>query len=103
GAAQHEVGPASATDRGDARELPIQADRPKKGRARELIVVEVVDFQPAGIDIAQEQIGFAGDAAEIPDAGELPLHADIANEGGTGELVVGDVVDLEAARCAAAQ
>jgi len=42
---------------------------------------DVVDFKSAGIGVAQQQIGFAGDAAEIDDAGELPLKSDGADEG----------------------
>src|SRR5262249_46791617 len=83
--AQHEVGPASATDRGDACELPIQADRADEGGAGKLIVVDVLPFQPAGPIVAQDQIAFAGDAAEIADARELPIEADRADEGRAGE------------------
>ena len=36
--AQHEVGRASGVDRGDARELPIQADRAEEGGAGDLVV-----------------------------------------------------------------
>ena len=71
--------------------------RPDEGRAGELVVVDVVHFQAAGIDIAQQEIGFAGNAAEIADARELPIESDRANEGGVGDGVVGDVIDLQAA------
>jgi hypothetical protein len=43
-----------------------------------LVVVDVVHFQSTGRTVAQQQIGFAGDAAEIADARELPVNADCA-------------------------
>jgi len=72
--AQDEVGRARCVDRGNARELPLQPDRPDESGAGELIVIDVVHFQPAGLAVAQQQIGFAGDAAEIADARELPTR-----------------------------
>jgi hypothetical protein len=89
---QYEIRFPGAVYRADPREPPIQADRTDEGRAGELVVVDVVHFQPAGIRVAQQQIGFAGDAAEITDARELPIQADGADEGGVGDLIVGDVV-----------
>src|SRR5262249_3818666 len=94
---QYQVGRTRPVSRRDARELPIQTDGADEGGAGELVVVDVIDFQPAGIDVAQQEIGFAGDAAEIADARELPLHADIADERSAGELVVGDVINLQSA------
>ena len=38
----------------------------------DLIVVEIVDFDPAGIDVAQHHVGFA-EAAEIAEAHDLPV------------------------------
>jgi hypothetical protein len=61
--------------RGDAGELPLQPDRPDESGAGELVIVDVVHLQPAGIGVAQQEIGFAGHAAEIADARELPLEA----------------------------
>src|SRR5262249_23596536 len=89
--------------RGDPGQLPIQTDGAQERGAGELIVVDVVDLQAAGIDIAQQQIGLAGGATEIADARELPIEPDRADEGGAGDVVVGNVVDLEAAGCGAAQ
>jgi len=63
----------------------------------------LVDLQSAGIDVAQKQIGFAGNAAEIADARELPIEAHGAKECRAGELVVGDVVDLQSAGIGVAQ
>ena len=59
---------ARCMDRGNARESPIQTDCADEGGAGELVVVDVVDFQSAGTAVAQQEIGFAGDAAEIADA-----------------------------------
>lgn len=92
--AQDEVGRAGAAHRGNARELPVQADGPEEGRAGELVVGNVVDLQSASVDVAQEEIGFAGNAAEIADARELPIEADRADEGGVGNLIVGDVLSI---------
>jgi len=86
---QHEIGRTGCVNRGDARELPLQTDRPNEGRVGELVVIDVVHFQPTGRAVAQQQIGFAGDAAEIADARELPVEANGADEGGIGDLVVG--------------
>src|SRR5262249_4846619 len=73
-----------------------QADRAEEGGAAgDLIVVDVQDFQSAGVDVAQQEIAFAGDAAEVADARELPSKADRADEGGAGDLIVADVVDLQ--------
>src|SRR6516164_4472821 len=95
--AQDEVGPARATDRSDARELPLQADRAEEGRAGKLVVVDVVHLQPAGFNVAQQEMGFAGTPAEVAAARELPLQPHGADEGGVGDGVVGDVVDLQSA------
>ena len=52
-------------NRADACELPIQTDRPDEGGVGELIVIDVVHFQPAGLAVAQPQIGFARNPTEI--------------------------------------
>ena len=57
---------------------------PMKAAPGELIVVDVVDLQPAGLDVAQQQIGFGGHATEIADTRELPIESDRADEGGVG-------------------
>src|SRR5712691_10107959 len=90
-------------NRADARELPIQTDRADEGGTGELVVIDVIHFQPAGIDVPQQQIGFAGDAAEIANARELPIEPYSPDEGGIGDLVVGDVVDLQSAGIRVAQ
>ena len=75
--AQHEVRRASRVNRRDARELPIQADGADECSA-ELIVVDVVDFQPAGLVVAQQQIGFARECRQLwlasPRDKESSLH-----------------------------
>src|ERR1700731_5385143 len=76
---------------------------PMKAAPVSWLLLDIVHFQPAGIDVAQQQIGFAGDAAEITDARELPIHADGADEGGAGELIVGNVIDLQSAGIGVAQ
>ena len=62
--------------------------------SRDLIVRDVVDLQPAGIDVSQDHVAFAGAAAEIANSGELPIQADRSHEVSTGDLIVRDVVDL---------
>src|SRR5262249_13227358 len=74
-----------------------------EGGAGGLVVIDVVDFQPAGIAVAQQQIGLAGNAAEVSDARELPIQADGADEGRAGDLIVGDVVDFQSAGVGVAQ
>src|SRR5207245_11377065 len=96
--AQHEIGRTSSVNRGDARELPIQPDRAQESRAGELVVVDVVDFKPAGIAVTQQEIGFAGHAAEIPDSREPPIDADRADKCRASDLVMVDVVHLQSAR-----
>jgi hypothetical protein len=62
--AQHEVRRASRVNRRDTRELPIQADGADECSA-ELVVVDVVDFLPAGLVVAQQQIGFARECRQL--------------------------------------
>jgi hypothetical protein len=84
--AQHEIGRTGCVYRRDARELPIQTNRADEVSVGELIVVDVVHFQPTSLAVAQQQVGFAEDAAEIPHARELPIEPDRADEGGVGDL-----------------
>src|SRR5262245_20199028 len=58
-------GRASRMDRGDARELPIPADRSDKRRARQSVVADVLDFQSTSMGVAQQEVRFSGSAAEI--------------------------------------
>ena len=76
---------------------------PMEGGAGELVVGDVVDLQSAGVDVAQQEIAFAGDAAEVADARELPIQADRADKGGAGDLIAVDVVDLQSAGIGVAQ
>src|SRR5436305_1607808 len=64
-----------AAEIADARELPIKADGAEEGCAGDLVVSDVIDFQPAGIDVAQQHIASAGRAAEIANARVLPILA----------------------------
>jgi hypothetical protein len=64
---------------GHAHNLPIQTDRAHECSAGDLVVVDVIEFQRAGIAVAQQQIGFAGHAAEIAHARELPIEPDGAD------------------------
>ena len=66
--AQHEIGSADGVDRSDPGVLPFQTDRSHEGVAGQLIVADVVDYQPARIHVTQQEIGFAGNAAEITNA-----------------------------------
>ena len=93
--AQYQVGGAGSADGSDARKLPIHPNRADEGGARELVVVDVVDLQSARAAIAQQEIAFAGDAAEVADAGESPIHPDRANKGRAGDLIAVDVVGLQ--------
>src|SRR5262245_3283686 len=71
--AQYQVGGTGGADGSDARELPVEADRAQDSRAGDLIIGDVVDLEFAGVDVAQDHVGFARHAAEIAEAGELPL------------------------------
>ena len=73
---QDKIGSASRVDRSDACETPVQSDRADEGGAGDLIVVDVVDLQAAGLAVSQQQIGFARHTAEIADARELPIETD---------------------------
>jgi hypothetical protein len=66
--AQQEIGRTARVNRGDAGVLPLQTNRSDEGDAGQLIVAYVVDYQPPGINVAQQEIGFAGNAAKITDA-----------------------------------
>src|SRR6516164_7823032 len=92
-------GPPFATLNHVAADLGI----PNESEPLRVGIIDVVDFQPAGRAVAQQEIGFAGDAAEIADPGELPIHADRAHEGRAGDRIVGDVVDLDPAGVRVAQ
>src|SRR5262249_57127604 len=86
--AQDQVGRGFAHDGSNARELPLQADRAEEGGAAgDLIVVDVQDFQSAGAAVAQQEIAFAGDAAEVADARELPRQVERAHGGRAGDLL----------------
>jgi hypothetical protein len=82
-------------DRGNARKVPIQPDRAQKGRAGDLIVRDVVEFQPAGVGVSHDHVAFAGHAAEISDGDDLPIQSDRSHEGSTGDLIIIDVVHLQ--------
>src|SRR5262249_24298355 len=65
-------------------------------------IAYVIDFEGAGIDVAQHQIGRAG-CVDWSNAGELPVEPDGA-EGESGrDLIVADVVELESAGAPVAQ
>ena len=53
--------------------------------------------------VAQQQIAFAGDVAEIADARELPIQPDRANKGRAGDLIAVDVVSLQSSGIGVAQ
>jgi len=67
-----------------------------------LIVGDIVNLECAGVDVAQDQVGFGG-GPNGSNARELPIQADRADEGGASELIVVDVVELQCARAAVAQ
>src|SRR5262249_25010323 len=81
------------------RELPIQADRAKGARAGDLIVIYVVDLELAGIDVAQDHVGFAehGEGVEGAESHGLPIRPNRAQRVRTYDVVVGNVIDLECA------
>jgi hypothetical protein len=66
---------------------------PRLGGSGQLIVGDVIDFEGAGIDIAQHEIGRAG--LHRRNARVLPIQADRAQEGCAGDLVVIDIVHLQ--------
>src|SRR5262249_19633780 len=90
-----QVGGAGGADGSDARKLPIHPNRADGGGAGDLVVVDVVELQCARGAVAQQEIAFAGDAAEVADAGELPIQPDCANKGRAGDLIAVDVVSLQ--------
>ena len=47
-----QVGRPSGVYRSDTCELPIQPDRADEGRTGKLAVIDVVDFQPASVDVS---------------------------------------------------
>src|SRR5438105_4101673 len=53
--------------------------------------------------VAKQQIGLAGDAAEIANTGELPIHPNRADERRASDLIAIDVVDLKTARAVTQQ
>jgi hypothetical protein len=52
-------------------------------------------LQYARAAVAQQEIAFAGDTAEVADAGELPIQPDRAQKGRAGDLIAVDVVSLQ--------
>jgi len=58
---------------------------------------------PRGPVVAKQQIGLAGDAAEIANTGELPIHPNRADERRASDLIAIDVVDLQAPGIGVAQ
>jgi hypothetical protein len=50
-----------------------------------LVVLDVVELECAGFDIAQHHVGFVGVAAEVATAGDLPLRADLAQRARRGD------------------
>src|SRR5262249_8914791 len=98
GVAQQEIAFAGvAAEVANARELPLRADSPRAPRWRspdKHVVVDVVNLEFTGVDVAHHEIGFAGDrAAEVADARELPRQADRAYGGRASDQVVADVVN----------
>jgi len=76
--------------------VPIQANGAQEGGAGELIVVDVVDLDPAGVHVAQDHVGFAP-TCEIAETHHLPIQSYRPQQCGVSNEVVADVVDLEAA------
>jgi len=62
----------------EATKLSLYTNRTQRRGTGDLIVGDVVDLQPAGIDVSQDHVAFAGAAAEIANSGELPIQADRA-------------------------
>jgi hypothetical protein len=83
--------------------LPIQPNRSHRKRIGQRIIGDVVDFERAVSGVAQDHVGFAGVAAEIPETAELPVQSHRAERAGIGDVVVADIIDLECARTAVAQ
>jgi hypothetical protein len=66
------------------------------------VASNIVNFERAGIDVAQHEVGRAG-CADRSNACETPIQSDRADEGSAGELIVVDVVELQPAGLAVAQ
>jgi hypothetical protein len=88
---QDHVAGAAAGEVAEHRVLPIQSHRPHEVEAGDRIVADVIDFDAAGVDVAQHHVGFA-EAAEIAEAHHLPIEPDGAEGSGIGDVVVADVV-----------
>jgi len=96
------VSPGDAAEIAEASNLPIQADRARRGGGGDAVVADEIELEGARIGIAQHHVGHAI-LVEIGEAGDLPIQADRAQRGGVGDVVVADVVDLEGAGIGVAQ
>src|SRR5207245_8216420 len=79
-----------------ADDLPIQSHRAHEGGAGDLVAVDVVDLQAAGLGVAQDHVAGAA-ARKVAEAADPPIEADRAHEARAGDLIAVDVVDLDAA------
>jgi hypothetical protein len=88
------VGKMPRRRRGAGREttnLPIQADRAQRRSSSQLIIGDVVDFELAGVDLAQHQVRCAW-AVYWGDTRELPFQPDCAQESPTVPKKVAPVI-----------
>src|SRR2546430_6170378 len=81
---------------------PIQSHGAHESGAGDLIAVDVVDLQAAGLGVAQDHVAGAA-ARKVAEAADLPIEADRAHEARAGDLIAVDVVDLDAAGVDVAQ
>jgi hypothetical protein len=87
---------------GKPAELPIQPNLAQAGSSDKSVARNVVDFELAGIDVAQHEVGRAS-RVDWGDARELPIQADRSNKRRAGQLVVTNVVDFQSAGIGVAQ
>jgi len=57
-----------------------------------MTIVDVVDLEPSGVDVAQHHVGRAI-AIEVAEARDLPLQSHLTDLAGSSDTVVVDVED----------
>ena len=91
---------AEAREIAEAHDLPVQTNAAEKSRPCDLIIVDVVDLEAAGIGVAQQHV--AGVAAEeAAERDEPPIGPDLTERESAQNGVVADIVDFVCALAAA--
>src|SRR5262249_22770793 len=98
--AQQQAAFVGAEKPADPRPPPVQPDGAEESGAGDLVVVDVVDFQPAAAGVAHDHVSLGAVAAESCNP---PVQPDGAEESGAGDLVVADVVNPHSSGAGLAQ